>query len=259
MITEKFLYFFPRVVFSGAGRGLRRMLSAALLMTACGAGAQQLPEAPRAVVQPQTAGTNGGLPRTQSKPLFSLLPNLGSERVGEKLPPQTVKEKFMVPTRRTLNAWAVGKPALASLFKESIGTVPEFGRGATGFGRYYWHTVVDETSENYLVRFVLPVMTHQDTRYYALGPGNGFWRRTEYALSRTMVTRDDAGREVFNSSEVVGAGVAAGLANLYYPSEERTLSKTTKHWGMDVGFDALAFGVREFWPDVRQKLFKGRK
>jgi hypothetical protein len=104
----------------------------------------------------------------------------------------------------------------------------------------------------------MPALTKQDSRYYTLGRG-GFWRRTGYALSRAVITRDDNAREVFNTSEVVGAGAAAGLSNLYYPSRERTFSNTAQQWGLDVGIDAFTFALKEFWPDVNQKLFHGKQ
>jgi hypothetical protein len=54
---------------------------------------------------------------------------------------------------------------------------PEFHQGAAGFARYFWHAAVDQTSENYMVEFVVPSITHEDTRYYTLGRG-GFFMRT---------------------------------------------------------------------------------
>jgi hypothetical protein len=108
-----------------------------------------------------------------------------------------------------------------------------------------------------MVQFVFPVITHQDPRYYRLGEG-GFWRRTGYALSRAVVTRDDAGNNVFNSSELGGSAASAGLSDLYYPARERTLSRTMGRWGLNFGFDALGYVGREFWPDVERKLLRGR-
>jgi hypothetical protein len=78
-----------------------------------------------------------------------------------------------------------------------------------------------------------------------------------YALSRAVVTRNDAGANTFNISEVVGAGAAAGLSNLYYPVSDRNFSNTADRWGINVGVDAITFIVREFWPDINHALFHG--
>src|ERR1035441_568511 len=54
---------------------------------------------------------------------------------------------------------------------EARNSIPEFHEGAAGFGRYYWHSLADYVVENTLVEFVVPVATHEDTRYYRLGSG----------------------------------------------------------------------------------------
>jgi hypothetical protein len=232
-----------------------------LLACASGLAAQEdgpLPDAPQAVTPQDTQQTPNDMPPKQTKRILGVIPNFRAVSADEKLPPQTVKEKFMDATKDSFDYSAIILPAALAGVNQARNATPEFRQGALGYGRYFWHSAVDQTSENYMVSFVFPVITHQDSRYYTLGRG-GFWRRTEYALSRAVVTRDDHAREVFNSSEVVGAGAAAGLSNLYYPGRERTFSNTAQQWGVDVGIDALTFVVQEFWPDINQKLFHGKQ
>ena len=109
-----------------------------------------------------------------------------------------------------------------------------------------------------MVEFVVPTITHEDTRFYTLSRG-GFLKRTGYALSRAVITRSDSGAEVFNISEVVGAGAAAGLSSLYYPSRERSFANTGTEWGLDVGIDAASFFFKEFWPDINHSIFHSDK
>ncbi len=87
-------------------------------------------------------------------------------------------------------------PAVLAGYSMGIDSTPEFGQGAAGYGRYFWHTAVDQTSENYMVEFIFPVVTHEDNRYYTLGRG-GFFKRTGYALTRAVITRNDAGTRDF--------------------------------------------------------------
>jgi hypothetical protein len=108
-----------------------------------------------------------------------------------------------------------------------------------------------------MVEFIYPAVTREDARYYTLGHG-GFMKRAGYALSRAVVTRTDSGKETFNISEVLGAGSAAGLSNLYYPSASRTLGNTGSQWGLDVGIDAGVFVFREFWPDINHHVFHNK-
>jgi hypothetical protein len=45
----------------------------------------------------------------------------------------------------------------------------------------------------------------------------------------------------------------------YHPAEDRTLSNTLSVWGTQLGWDTVAFTVKEFWPDIRRKLRKRRQ
>jgi hypothetical protein len=190
----------------------------------------------------------------QTKRILGIVPNFRSVSTDEKLPPMSVKEKFLTATDDSFDYSSIFVPAMLSGISLARKSTPEFGEGAVGFGRYFWHSAVDQTSENYMVEFVFPVVTREDNRYYTLGSG-GFFKRTRYALSRAVITRNDAGNETFNISEVLGAGASSGLSNLYYPSRERTFGNTGSQWGIDIGVDAASFVIKEFWPDINRKFF----
>jgi hypothetical protein len=211
---------------------------------------QTLPDAP------QNQGQYARQPQT--KRILGIIPNFRAVSTDEKLPPQSVKDKFITASQDSFDYSSFIVPGLLAAYAMGTKATPEFHQGAAGYGRYFWHSFVDQTSENYMVEFIVPSITHEDTRYYTLGHG-GFLKRTGYALSRAVVTRSDAGKEVFNAGEVVGAGAAAGLSNLYYPAAERGIGNTGKQWGLDVGIDAATFVFKEFWPDINHKLFHGEK
>lgn len=161
----------------------------------------------------------------------------------------------MDTTQDSFDYSAVVIPAALAGYGMARKSTPEFGQGAVGYGRYFWHSAVDQTVENYMVEFVFPVTTHEDNRFYTLARGS-FLKRTGYSMSRAVVTRTDAGGESFNISAVVGAGASAGISTLYYPSKERTFSNVGQNWGLDVGIDAFTFFLKEFWPDVNHELFR---
>src|SRR5271154_2295508 len=207
-----------------------------------------MPDAP----SPQTGDPDGG--GKQTKRILGIVPNFRAVSANTKLPPMSVKDKFVTASEDSFDYSAVFIPAALAGYNLERNSTPEFGHGGVGYGRYLWHSAVDQTSENYFVEFVGPALTHQDPRYYTLGTG-GVLKRTKYALNRALITRNDAGKEAFNSSEVFGAGAAAGISNLYYPSQERSFSNTAGQWGLDVGIDAATFVFKEFWPDINHHLF----
>ena len=169
-----------------------------------------------------------------------------------------MKDKFVTATEDSFDYSSIFIPVILAGYSMEENATPEFHQGAAGYARYFWHAAVDQTSENYMVEFVVPTITHEDTRFYTLSRG-GFLKRTGYALSRAVITRSDSGAEVFNISEVVGAGAAAGLSSLYYPSRERSFANTGTEWGLDVGIDAASFFFKEFWPDINHSIFHADK
>jgi hypothetical protein len=215
-----------------------------------------LPDAPKSGAQKAPAPKREDrLPQT--KRILGVIPNFRSVSTDVILPPQSAKEKFMTATEDSFDYSSVFIPALLAGYNMGTKADPEFGQGAAGFGRYLWRAAVDQTSENYMVEFVMPVATREDSRYYTLGRG-GFMKRTGYAMSRAFVTRNDAGRDTFNFSEVVGSGAASGLSSLYYPARQRSFANTGSEWGLDVAIDAASFEVKEFWPDINRRLFHSK-
>jgi hypothetical protein len=190
----------------------------------------------------------------QTKRILGVIPNFRAVTTTKQLPPQSVKEKFLTATQDSFDYSSVAIPVALAGFGLARNATPEFGTGGAGYGRYLWHSAIDQTSENYMVEFVVPVLTHEDTRFYTLESGS-FLKRSGYALSRAVVTRSDSGTRVINLSEIIGSGAAAGLSNAYYPEQERSFANTGTQWGLNIGIDAAAFVAKEFWPDINRHLF----
>ena len=190
----------------------------------------------------------------QTKRILYIVPNFRAVSADQMLPPQTVKEKFKTATLDSVDYSSFIFVAVQSGIAEARNANPEFRQGAAGYGRYYWHTYADYADENLWVEFILPAALHQDSRYYTLDRG-GFPKRLAYSFSRIAITRTDSGHEAFNASEIFGAGVAAGISSLYYPSPERTFTKTYQRWITSVAIDGGTFVFKEFWPDINRKFF----
>jgi hypothetical protein len=141
------------------------------------------------------------------------------------LPPQTVKEKFETETLDSVDYSSFIFVAVQSGIAEARNANPEFRQACA-----------DYADENLWVEFILPAALHQDSRYYTLGRG-GISKRLAYSFSRIAITRTDSYHEAFNASEIFGAGAAAGISSLYYPSPERTFTKTYQRWITSVAID----------------------
>jgi hypothetical protein len=206
------------------------------------------PDSPQPKVQP--ADTSG----QQTKRILWIIPNYRSVSVDAHLPPLSFKEKFWLATQDSFDYSAFAYAGIFAGTSMAGKSTPDFGQGAAGYGNYFAHTFADDTVENYMVEAVVPALTKEDPRYYTLGRG-GFIKRTGYAVSRLFITRTDSGKRTFNVSEVVGAGAAAGIGDLYYPTDQNQLVKTYQRWISQILQDGASNVIKEFWPDLNHAVF----
>jgi hypothetical protein len=193
----------------------------------------------------------------QSKRILWIFPNYRAVSADTQLPPLSLKDKFWLATEDSFDYSSFVSAGLYAGISQGNKSYPEFGQGAKGYGRYYWHAISDQAVGNYMTEAILPVVTHEDPRYYTLGHG-GFFKRTGYAVSRLFITRTDAGGRTFNFSEIVGNGAGAGITDAYYPTRERTWTKTYQKWGTQIALDGVFNIAKEFWPDINHSIFHGK-
>lgn len=234
------------------------------------------PATPQA--QPASPQTQTATPQTQTKPasdpgaaqsqpapdpnvpkndrLFFALPNYLTVENASSLPPMTVGQKFKLVAEGTFDPVEFAFLALESGVNQASNTNPTFGQGFKGYGKRYALAFADNTNENFMAGAVYPSILRQDPRYYQLGKGK-FLHRAEYAALRVFLTRADSGKTQFNYSEILGAGTAAALSNIYHPGP-RTLGSNVNVWWTQIGWDATGFEMKEFWPDIHRYLTHGR-
>lgn len=92
-------------------------------------------------------------------------------------------------------------------------------------------------------------MFHQDERYFAKGEGPK-WKRALYSSTRVLITPSYKGHNSFNVSELLGRGIAQGIAISYYPSTDHSPGEVVEKWGYAIIRDAATNAFREFWPDI---------
>jgi hypothetical protein len=212
---------------------------------------------PRTPDQSQDQNDDQSSKGQQTKRMLYVVPNFAAVSAGKQLPPLSVKGKFALATSDSFDYSSFVWTGILAAQSYATDQYPELGRGAAGYGRYYWRAFADGVSGTYFTEAIVPALTHQDPRYYTLENGS-FWRRMGYALSRVVVTKTDSGGEAFNVSEVGGNALEAGLANLYYPAQERGLGKTAENWATQIESAALNNIAKEFWPDIRRYVFRQR-
>jgi hypothetical protein len=215
-----------------------------------------LPEAPQPQNQPKQTDPerNGQRHKPSPNHIFWIIPNYRADESSAEFKPLTPHAKLKVAIDDSFDPSAFLVAGVFAGMSLAQRQYPGFGHGASALGKYYGAAFADQAIGNMMTEALFPIALHQDPRYFVKSKG-GFWNRTGYAISREVITRGDDGQNHFNTSELGGNAVAAGISTLYYPASDRSAGNTINKWGQQVGLDAFFNIMKEFWPDVRTKLF----
>jgi hypothetical protein len=191
------------------------------------------------------------------KRIFGVLPNYRTADGSAPFEPISAKRKFYIAAKDSFDYPVYFlSGAFAGLYQLDNQN-PSFGQGVEGYAKRLASSYGDQAIGNLMTEALFPVLLHEDPRYFRIGPAGGsIWHRTGYALTRVFVTRTDSGKRDFNYGEWLGNGAAVALSNLYYPSDTRNVADNIEKLGVQVATDAFSQVLKEFWPDVKRKLFK---
>jgi hypothetical protein len=93
---------------------------------------------------------------------------------------------------------------------------------------------------------------------HRLGEGS-FAHRVLYGTKQEFVAHSDQGGRIFNFSNVLNALTTGGISNAYYPSSDRGLNLTLSRSAIALAYGMAAGLFDEFYPDIYQKVFRGKK
>jgi|SRR5208283_1037158 len=227
-------------------------------IAAMGQQTSPLPDTPSAN-QTQSAPSSLAQGTQQHEPsknhIFWIIPNYRADENPAEIQALTPAEKMKVALDDSFDPSAFLVAGIFAGLSMGQKQYSSFGTGAPGLGKYYGGAFADQAIGNIMTEGLFPVALHQDPRYFVKGTG-GFWKRTGYAISREVITRGDDGRNHFNTSELAGNAVAAGISNLYYPAADRSFGNTASKWEQQIALDTFFNVAKEFWPDVRNRLFR---
>lgn len=171
--------------------------------------------------------------------------------------PLTAEEKFKLFLSESVSPPQILSAAAVAGISQARDTLSEYGQGGEGYAKRFGAAMADGSSSHFFGTFVLPSLLHQDPRYFPKLEGS-FGHRIGYALSRVVITREDAGGETFNWSSTLGPLAAETLANTYLPASEQNPGRTIRRYGIRVGFGAVNNVLKEYWPDIFKKLRMGK-
>jgi hypothetical protein len=186
--------------------------------------------------------------------LLGVMPNYGTVETSKALEPLTTGQKFRIATASVFDWTALPFNSALAGIAQAKNDPSSWGQGWGAYGKRFGETFADNSIGTYMTTAVFPSMLHEDPRYYQLGKGS-ITHRAYYAMNRLFVTRKDSGATGFNYSESIGNAAAAAISNIYHPEQDRTASRNASTFGFLILYDGLANEMKEFWPDIRRKVF----
>ena len=197
-----------------------------------------------------------GAEATSKDRLFFALPNFLTLENGSQAIPLTSGEKFKVVAKGAFDYTQIPWYALVGAIGQAENSEPGYGQGWAAYGKRVGSSAADGTIENFMTGAIFPSILHQDPRYFQMGKGK-LWNRITYSASRILITRSDSGHKQFNFSEVFGSALSAGISTYsYHPRSDRSVADVADVWGSQMGTDAITIMLKEFWPDIRNKILK---
>lgn len=188
------------------------------------------------------------------KRVLGVLPNYRTVDSTQVTGPLTVSQKFAIASKDSFDYPLILLAAGLAGIGQWTNQNPSFGQGMGGFSKRLVTGFADQALGNIMTEAVFPAMLREDPRYYRRGQGSA-WSRSAYAFSRLFVTPTDSGGRTFNYSEWGGNAAATAISNIYYP-DGRTVRENLGKLGMQIGLDGLANALKEFWPDVKHRVFE---
>jgi len=128
---------------------------------------------------------------------------------------------------------------------EQAAHTPDYRQGAEGYGLRFGANLASGSSEALFGNAILPLLLHQDPRYFYHGSGTK-GSRAWHAITAPFVCQGDNGKSQPNYSQWGGSLISASLSNTYYPSSDRGAGLVFRNFGTNMGLHVVLGLAQEF-------------
>jgi hypothetical protein len=186
--------------------------------------------------------------------VFDYLAMAGT-RTARDFKPLSQSERNGLYLKSLTNPVMYVKSALSGAIDHANDKPAEWGQGAAAYGKRVGN-IAGQYAVQRTVTYGLSSLTHEDNRYFGSGE-KGFWRRTGYALSSSVLARHDNGKRYPSVSLIGGFAAAAFLSRSWQPPSTHSAGDGAVSFGYSMGYNAVACTVKEFLPDILRRFRKG--
>ena len=152
--------------------------------------------------------------------------------------PLSVRQKFTLFAENSVSGHLIAGSAASAGLGQALNSPAGFGQGAEGYGKRFGAAMARGASNDFFGTFLFASILRQDPRFFVRNSPT-FVAAVKYSLSRIVITREDSGEDVVNSSGLLGPLAGETLANTYLPTEDRTVGNTFSRYASDLGWRAV--------------------
>jgi len=167
--------------------------------------------------------------------------------------PLTSWQKFKLAANNSIAFSTIADVAVAAAYNQAVNDPSGYHQGWEGYAKRFGSGMTRNASENIFGTFLLSSALHQDPRFY-VRTNLSFMQSVGYAARRVVFTRSDSGDKEINYSGLIAPLMAEGLANAYYPDQNRTVGSTFARFASDVGWRFGGNLLRQYWPSINREL-----
>ena len=187
--------------------------------------------------------------------VFGVLPNYRTADGSIPYSPISTRRKWLIATKDSVDYPVFIMTGVFAGLSQLQGTANEvYGQGVKGFTHRYYVGYIDQLMTNYFPEAIVPTIFHMDPRYFRKGTGS-IGGRLLYAVSRTLICKNDNGHNTVNLPELLGNAMGAAASATYHP-HQRTTGDIAEQFGTVVEFDTIGEISKEFWPDIKRILVR---
>jgi hypothetical protein len=167
--------------------------------------------------------------------------------------PLTTAGKFKLFVNQSISPPYIVVAASGAAFDQARDFPEGYGQGWNAYGGRFGMSLARASSSSFFGTFAFASLLHQDPRFFPQSKPS-FGRSLKYSAQRIVITRNDAGKDVFNASGLFGPLAAEGLANVYLPTSQRTVGNTFSRYGWDLVWRFGGNMFKDYWPTFFHRM-----
>jgi hypothetical protein len=195
-------------------------------------------------VQPQAVIAEHQIKQEEQQRVLKVIPNFYVTYIPNAAPLDT-KQKFELSWRDAIDPVTFILIGATAGMQQAQNEFPGYGQGAAGYGKRYGASYADFATGTLFGSVVFPAILKQDPRYFYKATGSKR-QRVMYAIANAVICKGDNGHWQPNYSSILGNLVSGGIANAYYPPQNRGVGLTFEVTGVGVALTGAANIAQEF-------------